>query len=285
MSAIINQLERNIPTGYNAVGPPAAEPTAWAAMALARAGRMDAAGRAGDWLADLQRRDGSTPTTPTSGAPGWTTSLAILAWLSIDAQHYGDHISAAVDWLIDTKGKPNPRNPHVGHDTTLVGWSWAANTHSWLEPTAFASMALTAAGHADHPRNVEARKILLDRLLPTGGCNYGNTSVLGQTLLPHLQPSGIVLWALAGQAADDKRIGDSLDYLQREIRKPTGAASLAYALLALTAWQRRPADTDQLIAKMLGSTQNGTRPQRLPPPYNLALVTLASQPAGEPAHA
>lgn len=285
MHAILDQLENNIPTVYAPGGPPAAEPTAWTAMALAGAGRADAAGRAGDWLADLQQRDGSAPATETKSAPAWTTSLAILAWLEIDRDRYGEKIAAGVSWLIDTKGKPNPRNPHVGHDTTLIGWSWAADTHSWLEPTAFASMALTAAGHGNHPRTLEARAILIDRLLPAGGCNYGNTSVLGQTLLPHLQPSGVVLWALAGVESDDPRIDLSLEYLLREIRRPTGAASLAYALIALTAWGRRPADASSLVARALGKPHNQPKHVQTQNTCNHALLTLALQTAPVLSHA
>jgi len=51
-----------------------------------------------------------------------------------------------------------------------------------------------------HPRADEAVQLMLDRILPGGGCNYGNTIVLDQLLRPHIQPTGIVLLALAGDA-------------------------------------------------------------------------------------
>ncbi|MGI9457849.1 MAG: hypothetical protein ACR2NU_14890 [Aeoliella sp.] len=270
MKSILEQLEPCTPGGYSPGGPRATEPTAWAAMALSRAGRNDSAGRAGEWLAALQSRDGSVGVGPDAAQPQWPTSLAILAWRRIDPTRFSAQIERAVAWTLASKGKPAPRNPKIGHDTTLIGWSWAADTHSWLEPTSFAAMSLRAAGYQDHPRSTEAVRMLVDRLLPTGGCNYGNTEILGQTLVPHLQPSGIVLWALAGEDANDERIGRSLEYLEGQLAKPTGCASLAYAIIALTAWQRRPANANGLIAEAVG------RPDTKDSTYKLALLALAA---------
>ena len=87
----------------------------------------------------------------------------------------------------------------VGHDTTLQGWPWVVGTHSWVEPTAINVLALRSAGQAGHPRCREAVKLLLDRQLPEGGWNYGNTTVLGHVLRPQVQPTGLALAALAGE--------------------------------------------------------------------------------------
>lgn len=271
MHWLVDQIEQHTPGGYAPAGPLAVEPTAWAALALVAAGRNDVADRAAQWLVAQQLPDGAVPVTAGADGPHWTTSLALLAWQQIDARRFAQNIDRAAEWLLATKGKTNPQHPYIGHNTMLVGWSWAANTHSWLEPTAFATMALTAAGYADHPRTREGLAILVDRLLPGGGCNYGNTQVLGQTLIPHVQPSGIALWALAGQPVDDPRIALSLDYLEREVTRPTGCASLAYALISLTAWGRRP---NAAAAMIEGALQ---RPTTAGCCYKLALLALASQ--------
>jgi hypothetical protein len=89
----------------------------------------------------------------------------------------------------------------------------------------------------DHPRCREGVRLLLDRQLPDGGCNYGNTFALGQQTLPHLQPSAVALLALQNEA-DDPRLVRSLDYLQRETAHSTGLSSLCYAALALRAHGR-----------------------------------------------
>ncbi len=271
MDWLLNQLEQRTPGGYAPGHSVASEPTAWAAMALASAGRSESADRAAAWLAKQQRRSGAVPVADGDDGPHWTTSLSVLAWHQADSVRYASNIQRAVEWLLATKGKTSPRSQQIGHNTMLVGWSWADATHSWLEPTAFATMALTAAGYGDHPRTREAVAMLVDRLLPDGGCNYGNTVVLGQTLLPHLQPSGIVAWALAGQSLNDPRIEASLDYLSAEVRNPTGAASLAYGICGLTAWSRRPENADELIAE---AVQRSTLRQSY---YKLALLALASR--------
>lgn len=122
----------------------------------------------------------------------------------------------------------------------LVGWPWVESTHSWLEPTAFCFLALKAAGMRAHPRADEALQLMLDRILP--GANYGNTIVLDQLLRPHVQPSGIVLLALAGDADRNERILKSIAWLEQAIDEKTTIASLAYAAMGLTAHDRSPVD-------------------------------------------
>ncbi|WP_425399631.1 prenyltransferase/squalene oxidase repeat-containing protein [Aeoliella sp.] len=276
MHSLLDQLQSLTPGGYTTGGPPVAEPVAWAALAIDRSGYDDAADRAAQWLVERQLRDGSVPASSTQDGPFWTTSLAILAWHEVDAARYEHQIQRAAEWLLSSEGRTMPRNPNMGHDTTLVGWSWNPETHSWLEPTAFAVMALRAAGHKDHPRTREAVRLLVDRLLPEGGCNYGNTEVLGQMLLPHLQPSGVVLWSLATEDIDDPRVDKSLDTIEQMLEKPTGCSSLAFALLALSAWKRTPKYADELIAEAL------ERPSTWQSPYKLALLTLASLESNSP---
>src|SRR5690606_4149520 len=200
----------------------------------------------------------------------WPTALALLLWQTADPDRYAGEIERAIAWSLDARGTTLPPDPHIGHNTSLVGWSWAAATHSWLEPTAFFVMGLRACGLGDHPRVRQGVSLLVDRLLPQGGCNYGNTKVLGQYLVDHLQPSGIVLWALAGEPVDDPRIDRSLDYLSQAVERPTGSTSLAFALLALSAWNRWPANSEALLTRAWGrsTTQQS--------PYRQSLLALAA---------
>ena len=172
---------------------------------------------------------------------------------------------------------PLERNEQLGHDSTLIGWPWVEGTHSWIEPTAWAVLALKAVGLAQHPRTREAVRLLVDRLLPDGGCNFGNTFVLGQQLLPHLQSSGICLLALAGEKIDDPRIGRTGDYLERELSRQTATASLSYSLLGLAAHDRQPAMAGPLLAaaaeRMLVRDRSA---------HKLALLALAAKAADHP---
>lgn len=274
---LIAELVARSPGGYEPLGPSASEPTAWAAIALASVGEIAAAARCADWLQAQQSRDGSVGIMAGHTTPQWPTSLAMLAWQTVDRSlgttAYADSIARALEWTLNSRGTTTERKRQIGHDTSLVGWSWAANTHSWLEPTAFFVLALRAIGRGEHTRAREAARMLVDRMLPGGGCNYGNTIVLGQPLLPHVQPTGIALWALGGEQVRDRRVGLSLAFLERSLSDSTSTASLCYGLLGLAAHGRRPDGSDRwLEAAFQRELERG------PSCYKLALLALAATP-------
>jgi hypothetical protein len=103
-------------------------------------------------------------------------------------------------------------------------------------------LALKAASQREHPRTREAVRLISDRLLPAGGCNYGNTIVLGQTLLPHVQPTGLAMMALADETNPVPQVEFSLRFLQHELSQDTTTASLCYGLLGLAAHGRAPSE-------------------------------------------
>lgn len=241
-SAAIDWLAEQPIGGYHPDGEAASEPIAHAAVALARAGRIEEAQTAADWIAARQTRAGSVGVTASEDDPAWPTALAMLAWREVDAERFADRIARAAAWALGQEPTTIPRDPIFGHDTTIEGWSWAPATHSWLEPTAFYSIALRRCGHASHPRRGEAVRLLVDRLMPSGGANYGNTTVFGQELLQHVHSSGVAAWALAGEGVEDPRLDATLGYLRRAIEEPTGVASLCWAVRGLashgrTNWQ------------------------------------------------
>jgi hypothetical protein len=85
----------------------------------------------------------------------------------------------------------------MGHNGMLVGWPWVSGTHSWVEPTSLALLAMGREGRAGHPRAREGVRVLIDRAIPGGGWNVGNTVVFGTRLRPSPGPSGLALLALA----------------------------------------------------------------------------------------
>ncbi len=267
------RLADQIPCGYHVGGSPASEPTALAALALASFGRWDDAQAAVNWLARQQEKDGSVGPMPGQSTPGWPTSLALTAAQYV-ATRSGQAKSpfnrqAAIEWLCQARGESLQRNGTMAHDTTIVAWPWVLDTHSWVEPTAMAVLALAAVGRGGDPRASEGRRMLFDRLLPSGGCNYGNTIVLGQELRPHLQPTGLALLALRGEPDPSGRIAKSLDYLSRELTPTTATASLSYGLMALAAYGRRPNDADAWLNAAYQRTVN-----REASPHRLALIAL-----------
>lgn len=259
--------------GYNAGGAWAAEPTSLTCLALAAHDEPTAALKLAKQLADAQQSNGVVPATTDVDSPPWTTSLAMLSWLACDRAAFAGNIESALLWALAEHGKPQERNSQVGHDTTLLGWSWAVKTHSWLEPSAFFVLALRAAGLNEHPRTREGVQLVTDRLLPNGGCNYGSTMVLGQYTLPQIEATGVAMLALAGEQNTDPRVQKSLAYLEANVSGDTPTSSLCYGVLGLTAHNRRPALADEWLDsatnKQLASD---------PSPFKTALLALAALP-------
>ena len=134
--------------------------------------------RARSRLAADQLPDGRVCISPDHPEVYWPTSLAVFAWHQ--SPEHRENQARAADFLITSSGTHCPREADSpsAHDTNIKGWPWIADTHSWAEPTALAMMALKIAGYGGHQRVKEATRLLLDRQLPQGGWNYGNTLVL-----------------------------------------------------------------------------------------------------------
>lgn len=222
----------------------AAEPTALAAIALLdpKTGEQDRAKRAMNWLRTAQRPDGSVPVSSFPDPPSWTTSLAILAWhAASNREDYRDSIRAAADWLIGNQGLTSSVQLNEGqHDATIVGWSWVDGTHSWVEPTAYAVLALRSIGQATHSRSRDGMRLLRDRALPSGGWNYGNSTVLANTLRPFPETTGVALAALSDLEKSDT-IEKSLVFLEAELPRIRSPLALGWGLIGLRQWNRRPA--------------------------------------------
>lgn len=260
---LLARLAQRDAWGYRPGEPPAAEPTALCALALVGNDRIEAAIAALDELGRMQAPAGSVGLHESEAAPHWSTAYAVLAWQAAirklpPEQSARSRYLAAVEqgctFLLSIEGEriDPSKAPEIGHNSWLVGWPWIKGTHSWLEPTALAYLALKAAGKRAHARSVEAAALLVDRLLPSGGANHGNTFVLGQLLKPHLQPTGLALLALGGQETEGNPLVEkSLQYVEQTADDTTAAASLAYALLGLTVHGRRPAKADALITAAL----------------------------------
>jgi hypothetical protein len=248
------------------------------ALALLALGRTADASRPVQWLLENQEDDGTVGITAKERSPVWPTSLAIIAWQAMQLKAVGKEAkrlemasSRARSALLRSTGHIwNEAPEQGGHDPSIVGWPWVDGTHSWCEPTAYALLALRASGDADHARARDAERLLLDRLLPDGGCNYGNTMVLGQMLRPHLFPTGLTMIALSGVPDESARVARSLDYLERNLNSQAAAASLAYATLGLAAQGRLRDGAHWLLER--AAAQETVRGSA----WRLSLVLLAS---------
>ena len=213
---------------------------AWAIIALKPNGlRPEDLRPIRDRLAACQQPDGSIPISSDHPHAFWPTPIAILAWEQ--APEFREAQARAVTFLLEKTGHqfPRPSGDVLGHDTTIKGWPWISGTHSWVIPTATAVMALRVAGQGNHARVAEGRRLLLDRQLPDGGWNYGNTLVYGQKLHPMPESTGLALSALAGIVSREE-IAPSLTYLQSQLATVRTPLSLSWGLLGLGAWELGP---------------------------------------------
>ena len=156
---------------------------AWAIVALRLHGAApDELRPARAALAAFQDSRGAIALHPGSFAIVWPTPLGAFAWHG--ASEFSAAADAAVGFLLASGGVPLPQSAELEHDMSLRGWSWVLGTHSWVEPTSLGLLALRLRDRAGHERAQEARRLLLDRCLPSGGWNYGNTIAFGAELLP-----------------------------------------------------------------------------------------------------
>ena len=276
VNRLITDIKKHIlPKGglsYQRNGPYRVDATSWAILALDAGGvnqgiiqplRMR--------LASEQLPDGRLCILPDHPEAFWPTALAVLAWHG-SADHLNS-TSRAIGFLLDTTGFHRDRTSDspMGHDPSIKGWPWIADTHSWVEPTALSIIALQVTGHENHPRLLEARDMLLDRQLPGGGWNYGNTSVFDKKLHPMPGPTGIAVQALIN-VVPQEHIAKSHRYLENTIVRVHTPLSLGWSLLGLSAWNKRPIDTHAHLRACV-SRQERYGPY---PSSQLCLLLLAS---------
>ena len=216
--------------------------TAWAILVLnAYQTNLGLVGPARLRLSKDQFPDGRVSIALEHPDSWWPTSLAILAWNN--SSPFQTSLDRSAQFLLNTTGVhwKNENNSILGHDPSILGWSWIEHTHSWNQPTAFAMIALTASGYGSHARIQEGQRMLMNRQLPHGGWNYGNTMAFGQELRPSPESTGIALTVLAmtGKVSHTE-VEKSLKYLSEEIPKLRTPLSLGWGLLGLSAWGIRP---------------------------------------------
>lgn len=255
------------------------EPTALATLAVLSPPRPDAqeqanraARAAADWLAELQQPSGAVGLSAALPTPCWPTPLAMMVWSRWP--DYQSNLKLAAGWLLTIQGVTweNDEADVVGHDTSLVGWPWVEETSAWLEPTAMALIALRSAGVDRHQRIDEAVRLIHDRAIPRGGWNYGNKRIFSNTLKPQPGPTGLALAALAGGDVPAATAQRAIAYLQRTLPKLRSPRSLAWGLLGLRAWGRRPAEADSWLQGCLA-----VDPQLTQRPTDLAFLLLGGQ--------
>jgi hypothetical protein len=240
--------------GYGAGASAGVEPTVLACLGLLatdpdRSSSLPIADKAAGWLATLQNPDGSLGVSAALHDPGWATPYAVMLWNALRQNR--SHVDRAARWLLSERAFTMPResNPWTGHDTSIVGWPWVPDSHSWVEPTALCLLALRGAGSSEHPRVGEGIRLIRDRAIASGGWNFGSASVMGRELRPQPAPTGLALLALAGSGDRTRSVEQAIAYLLRVLPGTRSAQSLGWGILGLKAWGERPGEAEQWLAE------------------------------------
>ncbi len=248
------------------------EPTGWAVLAMCGLGSEHPLSRkklnGAHFLRQAQLSDGSWPAVAGDETGDWVTSLACLALQTIEGST--PELDAARNWLCrDWPGEGGiwwrmrhrlfGRPQLISQNHRFRGWSWTPGTSSWVEPTAYALLALRPARgspsfllRVDNRCNL-AQKMLCNRMCTDGGWNCGNPSVYGTAGTPLIGPTCWALLALGefAQRADVRRcLSDSLGWLERTYLEAQGPGSLALAHLCLKAFGRSVNTIDSRLSEM-----------------------------------
>ncbi len=229
--------------------------TAWAVLALSAHDSYRSSCEQGQtYLRAQQDTKGRVCISPQHPEASWPTPLAVLAWHSSSKFRVSEELASR--FLLSFKGYhyKQSNKSNRGHDPSILGWPWTADTHGWVIPTGMSILALHVAGQGAHPRVEEGQSMLLDRQLPHGGWNYGNTFVFEKELHPLPECTGIALQALAPNG-DLKSVERSIDYLLNQLPRLRTPISLGWTLLGLGAWGLRPSNTEELILASLDLQQ------------------------------
>jgi hypothetical protein len=230
------------------------EATALAVLALATAtaGALTATVQRGvQWLATRQNRDGSWPLGSGFTEGSWATPLAVLC-LTVVGLDRGRALDGA-RWLLAARGRSLGWVASVVHrvapsklptrlDPDLVGWPWSRDAFSWVEPTAWALLALKKLGGQPDPargreRITQGEQLLYDRMCEAGGWNYGNSSVLGVDVPPYADTTALALIALQEhrtRPANERSLGTLLTMLATV----DSGLTLALSVLCLSIYGR-----------------------------------------------
>jgi len=244
--------------GYHARASSAVEPSAWALLALSTAFDRPELPQVVDrglrWLSETQLPDGSWPSFVGQNQGCWTTSVACgvcSVYLAQSPEYCEVSLSCGLDWLcrsvpgegswqsrIRFRLKPSSRPGAPG----AYGWSWTRSTSSWVEPTAYALLALRAAPSALLPQRAKARieraeQFLFEARCRRAGWDVGNPSGPGTNRTPQAEPTAWALIALSHHA-ERADVQEAVEWLESQVAQLKGLATRAAVQLCLQAYGR-----------------------------------------------
>jgi Squalene-hopene cyclase C-terminal domain len=195
------------------------------------------------WLVELQDSDGSWPLLRGVTHASWVTALATLCLAASDdhraraikgARWLLGHRGRGLGWLASLAYRLVPEKMTVRLDPNLRAWSWTPDGFSWVEPTAYALIALKKLGAdvgAEAGEQIrEAERLLHDRMCNGGGWNHGNSNAYGVDIPPYPETTALALIALQDRGEEPANRA-SLRRLLALLSESESVLSLSWAIL------------------------------------------------------
>jgi len=225
--------------GYGPNQPPHPEPTCLALLALYLELESFADAIRGGWtfLDRCQASDGSYVAPGTREEAFWPTALVLFTQSALGSGP--GEVRLLTSRLLGQYSRI-PRDPSKTGlsdiNLTLPGWTWVSDDYAWVEPTAWACLALRRVGQGAHERVVQGQDLLLDRMLEEGGSNHAGRRIFGQPARPLAEPTALTLLALQGRGQDPK-VQSAGRYLIQNSETSRDLRDLAWTKLALDAYR------------------------------------------------
>jgi hypothetical protein len=260
--ALVDRLRRRLVAeastagwGYYAGKTSRIEPTCWALLALGSAWTVTAASWAEfvaphlEYLSALQRKDGLLVETEPSLVNANANALAFIVMTKFAVPR--ETLEPLLKGVIASKGVRVDLNDGK-QDSRIQGWSWIPETFSWVEPTSWSLLALKKADARLRTRDaaareLEAEKLLVNRVCTSGGWNYGNSSALGQDLRAYVPTTAVGLLALQNRRAVSA-VQRSMQFLTEERLSERSTMALALTAICLRVYGLPVDDVEEQLA-------------------------------------
>ncbi len=225
--------------GYAPKLPPHPEPTCLALLALSLDLESYVDAIRGGWafLDRCRAHDGSYMAPGSREEAFWPTALVLFTQSALG---FGPgevrELTARLLGLYSRIPRDPSKTGLTDINLTLPGWTWVSNDYAWVEPTAWACLALRRTGQGGHERVVQGQDLLLDRTLEDGGANHAGRRIFGQPARPLAEPTALTLLALQGRG-QDARVQAAGRYLIQTSEACRDVRDLSWTMLALDAFR------------------------------------------------
>jgi hypothetical protein len=239
------------------------EPTCWAILAVP-AGAAGAADIHSQYLIRSQLSAGLPADSPDLPANVSWSAFGFLTLSTLPDSSDGNTCRTRIlEALVNTFGVQLRSTPVMRQDNQLRGWPWTPDTFSWVEPTSWCLLALKRAFRSPGTHNTnaviraritEGEAVLIDRVCDSGGWNFGNAKVFGNSLPAHIPTTALGLIALQDRR-DAPAVQRSLAFIEEHWKSELSGTALALSLMCFRIYGRRTEEVETALVRQWERTR------------------------------